>query len=66
MVSLCDHIMFETEIGRGSNLNEMFIKSTLPVRESLGMRPPPEFGMAGFIVRYSNTRAPELIPRTIY
>lgn len=43
----------------------MFKKSTLPVREWCGTRPPPDSGMVGFKARYSKTRAPELIPLTI-
>lgn len=43
----------------------MFMKSTLPVREWYGIRPPPDSGMVGFKAKYSNTRAPELIPLTI-
>lgn len=49
----------------GRNLKEMSMKSTLPVREWYGMRPPPEIRMVGFRDRYSKTRAPELIPLTI-
>lgn len=41
------------------------MKSTLPVREWAGMRPPPDSGMVGFNARYSKTRAPELSPLTI-
>lgn len=40
------------------------MKSTLPVREWYGMRPPPVSGMVGSKARYSKTRAPELIPLT--
>lgn len=43
----------------------MSMKSTLPVSEWYGMRPPPEIRMVGFRDRYSKTRAPELIPLTI-
>lgn len=43
----------------------MSIKSTLPIREWYGMRPPPDSGMVGFKAKYSKTRAPELIPLTI-
>lgn len=43
----------------------MSMKSTLPVSEWYGMRPPPEIRMLGFRERYSKTRAPELIPLTI-
>lgn len=49
----------------GRNLKEMSMKSTLPVSEWYGMRPPPEMRMVGFRDRYSKTRAPELIPLTI-
>lgn len=43
----------------------MSMKSTLPVIEWYGMRPPPEIRIVGFRDRYSKTRAPELIPLTI-
>lgn len=49
----------------GGNLKEMSMKSTLPVSEWYGMRPPPEIRIVGFRDRYSKTRAPELIPLTI-
>lgn len=49
----------------GSNLNEMSMKSTLPVRELYGMRSPPDMGIVGTRERYSKTRAPELNPLTI-
>lgn len=49
----------------GRNLKEMSMKSTLPVSEWYGMRPPPEIRIVGFRDRYSKTRAPELIPLTI-
>lgn len=44
----------------------MFMKSTLPVSEWYGMRPPPECVMVGSNERYSKTRAPELNPLTIW
>lgn len=43
----------------------MSMKSTLPVSEWYGMRPPPEMRIVGLRDRYSKTRAPELIPLTI-
>lgn len=47
-----------------TNLKETFMKSTLPMSEWYGIRPPPQTGMIGSRERYSKTRAPELIPLT--